>query len=314
MDTLEDKSLKILVTGSSGFIGRNLVKRLATEGHEIILLDRRETSVYSDTSMKEYICDVSDYESLTKISEDIDVIYHLAAQSGGYVSSTDPELDLDWNARGTLNICRFARERGVKKIVYTSTMAVYGEGDEIKEDHFLEPLSNYGVSKLCGEFYLKKYATHGIKYSIFRLFNTYGTHQNLRNKRQGVVAVFMSQVLKGKNIDVTGPLDRYRDITFVEDTVEGLLLGLDDRTDNQVYNICSNIRVTIREVVERCIEASGQDVSDFSIKNIGTHEGDQFGNTGNNQKLRSLGWSRKISLEEGFRRFFEYAEKDLSKT
>ena len=83
------------------------------------------------------------------------------------------------------------------------------------------------------------------------------------------------------------------------------------KTDNQVYNICSSIRVTIREVIERCIAASGQALDDFTIKNVGTHEGDQFGNTGDNSKLRSLGWKRKIDLEEGFKRFFEYAKSEI---
>ena len=69
--------------------------------------------------------------------------------------------------------------------------------------------------------------------------------------------------------------------------------------------------MTIREVIERCIAASGQTLGDFSIKNIGTHEGDQFGNTGNNSKLKSVGWGRKVNLDEGFKRFFEYAKSEL---
>ena len=141
----------ILVTGGCGFIGRNLVKRLKELGHNVIVCD------FNLLGSPDYAFDISNYDNFKEIVEDIDLIYHIAGQSYGYKSLVEPELDLDWNAKGTLNVCRFAKEHGVKKIIYTSTMAVYGEGDWLKETDELNPLSNYAISKLYGETCIKQF-------------------------------------------------------------------------------------------------------------------------------------------------------------
>ena len=142
--------MNILVTGGTGFIGGHLVNKLKELGHKVVICDLGATS-------PDYAYDISDYNNLLRIKDDIDVIYHIAAQTSGYIGLVEPERDVDWNMKGTLNICRFAKERGVKKIIYTSSMAVYGEGDFFKETDEINPISHYGVSKLCGELYLKQY-------------------------------------------------------------------------------------------------------------------------------------------------------------
>tara|TARA_R110000744_G_scaffold33311_3_gene77704 strand:- start:1223 stop:2128 length:906 start_codon:yes stop_codon:yes gene_type:complete len=293
----------ILVTGGCGFIGRNLVKKLKSLGHNVIVCDFKATS-------PDYSYDISKYTELTKITDHIDVIYHIAAQSYGYKSLVDPEVDLDWNAKGTLNVCRFAKERGVKKIIYTSTMAVYGEGDWLKETDDLNPLSNYALSKLYGETCIKQFSQFGIDYTIFRVFPTYGPGQNLTNGRQGIAAVFVQQVVRGNKIDVTGPLNRYRDITYIDDNIDALILGMDDRTSKEIYNICTNTKTYIEDIINKFIEYSGRD--DFEVKNIGSEDGDQFGNTGDNSKLKALGWSPKVGLNVGLKHLYEYADKTIN--
>ncbi len=290
----------ILVTGGSGFIGRNLIKKLNQLGYNTINCD---LNINAD-----YRCDISKYNDLIKIKEDIDIIYHIAAQSYGYKSLVDPELDLDWNAKGTLNICRFAKEKGIKKIIYTSTMAVYGEGDWLKETDNLNPLSNYAISKLYGETCIKQFSQFGIDYTIFRVFNTYGPGQNLNNKMQGVVAVFLSQILKGSQINVTGSLGRYRDLTYIDDNIDALLLGLSDKTSGEIYNICSQSKTTIKSIIENLIKISNKPFDYYNITNVGKHDGDQFGNTGTNLKLKQLGWEPKVRLEKGFKIFYNYAK------
>ena len=293
----------ILVTGGCGFIGRNLVKKLKSLGHNVIVCDFKATS-------PDYSYDISKYTELTKITDHIDVIYHIAAQSYGYKSLVDPEVDLDWNAKGTLNVCRFAKERGVKKIIYTSTMAVYGEGDWLKETDELNPLSNYALSKLYGETCIKQFSQFGIDYTIFRVFPTYGPGQNLTNGRQGIAAVFVQQVVRGNKIDVTGPLNRYRDITYIDDNIDALILGMDDRTSKEIYNICTNTKTYIKDIIDKFIEYSGR--NDFEVKNIGSEDGDQFGNTGDNSKLKALGWSPKVGLNAGLKHLYEFADKTIN--
>ena len=178
----------ILVTGGCGFIGTHLVDRLKSLDYNVITVDLKPEADYS--------FDISKYKNFEKIKENIDVIYHTAGQSYGYKSLEEPELDIDWNAKGTLNVCTFAKNKKVKKIIYTSTMAVYGEGDWLEETDKLNPLSNYGISKLYGETCVKQFSQFDIDYTIFRVFNTYGPKQNLIGGRQGVVAVFLAQVIK----------------------------------------------------------------------------------------------------------------------
>ena len=294
---------KILVTGGAGFIGSNLVSKLEALGHYVKIVDMLPND--------DYCFDISCYSNFDIINEDFDIIYHVAAQSGGYRSLIEHELDLDWNAKGTLNVCMFAKANNIKKIVYTSTMAVYGEGDWLKETDELNPLSNYGISKLYGETCVKQFSQFGIDYTIFRVFNTYGPGQNLLNGNQGVVAVFVAQAIKGNKIDVTGPLTRYRDLTYIDDTVNALVLALEDKTRNQIYNICSKIKTTISEIIDEVIVASNRNSKLFTITNIGKHDGDQFGNTGDNSKLKEIGWSSTISIDTGIKEFYNYAKGKL---
>ena len=297
--------MKILITGGCGFLGTNLTFKLKSLGHYVKTLDLKSEADYS--------FDISDYKNFGQIKEKFDIIYHLAAQAGSHKSLLEPELDLDWNAKGTLNVCTYAKNSKVKKIVYTSTMAVYGEGDWITESTPTNPLSNYGVSKLYGENCIKQFSQFGIEYTIFRVFNTYGPYQNLKNDKQGVVAVFLSQIINNTNpIKVTGSLQRYRDLTYVDDTIEALLLGLQDQTSFETYNICSQIKITIEQIIEDLIKVSGKNRKDIVIKNIGSHDGDQFGNTGDNTKLKSIGWNPQFNFEKGLKIFYKYAEKVLT--
>ena len=288
--------MNILVTGGSGFIGGHLVNKLKELGHKVIICDLGAIS-------PDYPYDISDYNNLLKIKDNIDVIYHIAAQTSGYIGLVEPERDVDWNMKGTLNICRFAKERGVKKIIYTSSMAVYGEGDFFKETDEINPISHYGVSNLCGELYLKQYEQYGIDYTIFRLFNVYGYGQDMENLNQGMVSIYLAQSLKSKTVEVKGSFDRYRDFVYIDDVVSALVLGLEDKTNSEIYNVCNKRKTTVGELLQLIFEAH-DDSHLFEAKNIGQYDGDQNGNTGDNNKLKSLGWKPIIKLEEGIKRFY----------
>ena len=296
-------SKTILVTGGSGFIGGNLVKKLEELNHNVITIDFKS---------EDYPYDISDYDNFNHITEDIDVIYHLAGQSYGRGGLIEPHKDLDWNTKGTLNVCLFAKERSIKKVIYTSTMAVYGDGDLANESDVPNPLSNYGCSKLNGENYLKQFShNYNIDYTIFRLFNTYGPGQDINHSMKGVVSVFLSQVIKGNHIESTGPLDRYRDLTYIDDCVDALILGMIEKLSNNTYNISNGVKTTIKELVNMIIQVSDKPDDLFKIINIGGHEGDQFGSTGDNSKLLFTGWKPKYSLNEGIKLFYKYAKEKI---
>ena len=287
---------RILVTGGEGFIGKHLVNRLKEMGHDVITMDLTPSADYEMD-----MCEIRNFEHIP----DVDVIYHLAAQSYGRGSLMNPQRDLDWNAKGTLNVCLFAKDRRehVKKIIYTSTMAVYGDRDLAKETDEVNPLSGYACSKLYGEHCVRRFREYGIDHTIFRVFNTYGPGQDLSNPYKGVVNAFIQQVKRGNKINVTGPLERYRDLTYVDDMVGALLVGLQDDVVNETINACTSTKTTIKELIDTVIETvhstHAVPKDKFTIENVGGHAGDSFGSTGCNDKLIALGWEPKVSLVEG---------------
>tara|TARA_Y100000310_G_C20543050_1_gene744256 strand:+ start:167 stop:1078 length:912 start_codon:yes stop_codon:yes gene_type:complete len=292
-----DKQLNIIVTGGSGFIGKHLVSSLRSMNHNVINLDSIDGN------------DVIDYDVLNRIEEDIDVIYHLAAQPYGRGGELDPHLDLKLNTQAILNVNLFAESRNVSKVIYTSTMAVYGDNADSKETDDVNPLSNYAVSKLFGEYSLKKFARNaGMDYTIFRVWNTYGPGQDLKNEYKGLVQAMCRQCVNSTDVKVTGSLERYRDLVYVDDSINALLLGLEDRTNNETYNLSTGVKITVKQLIDTIIEVLNNG-KEYNIKNVGEHKGDQFGCVGNSDKLQKLGWSPKTKLSDGLKNFINYIKE-----
>jgi UDP-glucose 4-epimerase len=299
--------MNILVTGASGFIGKVLAENLKRNNHSVITIDKQKDS--------DLVCDISNYnllrESVDSI-ENIDIIYHLAAQPFGKGGEEEPEIDVDWNAKGTLNVCRIASQLGVKRFIYTSTVAVYGNNNFAKETDVPNPLSNYAVSKLTGEFYVKKFSNEfGFDYNILRLWNTYGHGQDIKNEYKGVVFAFANQILRDNYIKVTGSLERYRDIIYVDDVVSALIHCL-NLSGSDTFNVCTSKKITIKELIETLILANGEQVQNYRIENIGGSSSDQFGCVGDNEKLKKTGWLPKIDNSTGIKLFLNYLKENVS--
>ena len=294
--------MNILVTGGLGLIGSNLVKELKKLNHNVITVDLKQGA--------DYVLDISK-DDLTQIKENIDVIYHLAAQPFGRGSEDDPLTDLNYNVKGTLNVCYLAKAKNISRIVYTSTMAVYGNNEYAWENSELDPLSNYAVTKLYGEYCIKKFSKDtNFKYTIFRVWNTYGPGQDISNPFKGVVSAFCTQAVKENKINVTGSLDRFRDVIYVDDVVNALIMSL-NFPDNETYNLSNGIKITIKELINKIIKVLGKNKEDYIIENIGEHLGDQQGCVGNNKKLIKQGWSPKIDLETGLDKFCKYCKDNM---
>ena len=205
--------MNILVTGGEGFIGKKLVNRLIKEGHNVTSLDKTESEdIIADLSSENFFFDA--------INLDIDYIFHLAAQSGGYYSLKDPYIDGKWNCLGTINVVKLAQKLKVKKLVYISSMAIYGNQELVSEEH-----SN-------------------IPYTIFRLFATYGSGQDLDNKHQGILSIYLDQALNKDTIEITGSEDRVRELVHVDDVIEALMLSFNSETNNEIYNVSNSEHLT----------------------------------------------------------------------
>ena len=294
--------MKILITGGLGFIGKHLSTRLSSLGHKVFIIDKPDQKVPPDLNF--YGIDITDKESVISFTEEIDFIIHAAAQSTGYYSQIDHVNDCLCNSLGTINICYLARKLQVKKVIYLSTMAVYGNGENRHENSPLTPLSNYGVSKLSGEFYIKTLKQYGIEYSIFRLWNTYGPGQDMDNPRNGIVSVYLAQALNSTIIKVTGSLQRFRDLVYIDDCVSALLLGLNARCNSQTYNICNSNKIYVKDMLDSI--QSHFPEKDISIEVVDSHDGDQAGSTGDNKKLLQAGWKPLFNFPQGLENFVQH--------
>lgn len=289
--------MNIIVTGSSGFIGTKLSERLIKEGHNVIGIDKKEGGYYT-----QYILDISDITFLEfdpKIK--IDAIYHLAAQSGGYKSLVDPYIDSKWNCLGTVNLISVAKKLDIDKFIFISSMAIYGNNFLVSESTPANPISFYGVSKYSGELSVKLLKEHNdINYSVFRLFATYGSGQDLNNPHQGILSIYLNQILNSNEVRITGKKDRIRELIHVDDVINALFLGLQQETDNQTYNISNNEFITPEKIIK---EIAFQLKKDIKIIELDGYVGDQTFITSKKSKLCNLGWSPLIDLKSGINEF-----------
>lgn len=303
---------RYLITGGCGFIGTALAKRLKSIGSDVVLIDLDDK--IKDFHKDNFICfslDIRDYKNFAKLSDlKFDCIFHLAAQTSGRISEENPDLDIDTNIKGTLNLLKYMTNTNNKKIIFTSSMAVYGNDENpIDENKPVNPLSNYAVSKIAGESYLKMYKQYGITYTIFRLFNVYGRGQDLSNMKQGMVSIYIAQAVKSNVIDVTGSIDRYRDFVHIDDVINALVMPLNNKKMSEnIYNVGTGVKTTVKELINIIQSIKG---STLKINCIESHQGDQFGTFANIQKLRTLGWKPCIQLNDdnggGIKDMFDWA-------
>ena len=292
--------MNILVTGGEGFIGKKLVNKLIKEGHKVTSLDFKPTA--------DIVADLSDKNFNFNCISNIDYIFHLAAQPGGYSSLNDPYTDGKWNCLGTINVVKLAQKLKVKKLIYISSMAIYGNqesaGENLMGKNKPTPISFYGVSKFTGELYTKLIHEHsGIPYTIFRLFATYGSGQDLENEHQGILSIYLNQALnkkKSATIKITGHKDRVRELVHVDDVVEALMLSFNPKTNNRIYNVSNPEQLTPEIIIKEISKALNKPLK---IKELEGYKGDQTHITSTTHKLRKLGWTPKIKIQEGIEEF-----------
>ena len=295
--------MKVLITGAAGFIGEKVADTLS-KSHNVSVVDlpnRFSEDQKDKYSIHEF--DLSKKEWIDSLPRDFDLVVHCAAQTGGYYSLIDPQKDCKWNSLGTLNVVDFCRkQKDIKKVIYTSSMAVYGEGLNKTESDMTDPISFYGASKLSGENYLQVLSNQTkIPFTVFRLWNTYGSGQDMENMHQGMLSIYFSQALKSETVEITRSPDRVRDFVHVSDVVRAIVLSIEkSETDNQIYNLCSGIPYTSKEVIEKI---SKHLKKPLKIKQIQGYLGDQSKSSGQNKKLLELGWSPSYTLDAGIQEF-----------
>jgi len=233
---------RVVITGGLGFIGSNLVVRLVDEAAEVTVIDLPDPECAGDAvnlaPMADRLtvirADLSRPGEWRQAIESAGVVFHLAAQVSHSASMSDPAADLLHNCGSLLQVLEAARRaRPSPRLVFTSTRQVYGRAISlpVRETHPLHPPDVNGVHKVAAEEYLRLYReVHGLQSTTIRLANTYGPRMDLRNPGRGVLNVFLARALLGQPITVFGDGSQKRDINFVDDVVDALLLAarLDD--------------------------------------------------------------------------------------
>lgn len=256
--------MRVLVTGGAGFIGSHVVDASIAQGHDVCVVDDLSSGRRANVNQKArlYQVDICDREALERVfaQERPEAVNHHAAQIDVRRSVDEPTLDARCNILGSLNLLELAAAHGVARFVYASSGgAVYGDPQRLPADESLlpRPVCPYGVSKLAVEHYLHAYhQTRGLSWCALRYANVYGPRQHPRAEG-GVIAIFCSQLLEGRQPTVFGDGANTRDYVFAADVVEANLLAMASDVCG-AYNIGTGRQTSALELTHALAELTGQ--------------------------------------------------------
>ena len=299
----------VLVTGGAGFIGSHLVDRFVSLGHRVLVVDDLSTG-----KLRNLVKGVTFYHtSVTHPSVDEifqkekpELVFHLAAQISVINSVRDPSKDADANVLGAIHLIEASRRYGVEKFIYSSTGgALYGEPEYIpcREDHPIQPLSPYGLSKSVAEQYLDLYRRlYRLNYASLRYGNVFGPRQDPHGEA-GVVAIFAAAMLEGKQPRIYGEGDQERDFVYVEDVVEANVLAMKEGVVG-VYNIGTGTGSSVNQIFQVLSQT-------LKFRRKPIHAPARLGDVwqislDSSKAKQEMGWEPRVSLNEGLQRTAEY--------
>jgi UDP-glucose 4-epimerase len=306
---------KIVVTGGAGFIGSHLCDALVARGDDVVALDDLSTGSRDNLGAEVELVEASVVEAggvRAVLSADVDAVLHVAGQASIFKSFDHPERDLAVNVGGTLNVVEACIAAGIPRLVYASSMTVYGEPELVPTPEHVPcvPVSNYGVTKYAAERYALIAGSRDdvdLAVTSLRMFNVYGERQSLSNPYQGVLAIFLGNVLRGEPITIHSDGEQTRDFVYVGDVVGAWLRVLDaPDTAGQVFNVGSGRETTIRALADAVVAAAGDE--EWEFRSAPAQAGDIRRSAGDVSRLQeTVGWTPSTSLADGMRHTLEHA-------
>ena len=294
--------MKILITGGSGFIGSHIVEHYQDKAEEIRVLDNLRTGYRHNLDGLRHTFlegSVTDRELVKQAVEGVDYIFHLAALVSVPESMAKPGECVDINVHGLLNVLEEASGAGVKKLVFASSAAIYGDNPTVPklETMVPEPKSPYAITKLDGEYYLEMFQREGLlETAAIRFFNVFGPRQDPKGAYAAAVPIFIEKAVRNEDITVFGDGGQTRDFIYVKDIVGALSFAVETLGVTGVFNAGYGGQMTINDLANGLISTAR---SSSQVLHGSERAGDVRHSRASAGKLRAAGWAPRYTLEEG---------------
>jgi UDP-glucose 4-epimerase len=305
-------SQKIAVTGGAGFIGSNLARWLAEENEVLVIDDmsagKKENLAGLDVEI--IVGSVADLKMLKNEFQGVDCIFHLAAIASVQKSIEDPLKTNEINLGGTLNVLVAARDAGVKRMIFASSAAVYGDSLELpkREEMVPQPKSPYAVTKLAGEHYCRIFnEVHGLETASLRFFNVFGPWQDPSSEYSGVISKFISAACSGRNPIIFGDGTQTRDFVFVEDVVRACVLACRSKVSG-TYNIARGEGTSLNQLLQMIGNLAGYEIQPVYAE---YRQGDIMHSLADISRARSIGFNPEISMKYGLERTMDWIAEQI---
>ena len=295
-----------LVTGGAGFIGSHIAKELVRQGQQVTVLDNLSGGKLENLELvKDRITfiegDICDFSALLKACIGVDYVLHLAALISVAESMAKPQETAKVNVQGTVNVLEAAKQCGVKRVVFSSSAAVYGTHPKLpyKEDTPIDCQSPYAWSKQVGAELCQLYTkVYGLEAIALRYFNVFGTGQNPNSAYAAVIAKFMQLAAENKPLGIDWDGLQSRDFVSVKDVVQANLLAATKGVPGEIYNVASGRTYTLLELADIIEKVSGRKLERVSRPK---RPGDVHESSADISKIEALGYTPTVTLEEGLR-------------
>lgn len=304
--------MRVLVTGGAGFIGSHLAEELTKRGQKIVVFDNLRTGRLENLANIEHSfvnADIRDYDALKAALKDCKYVYHLAALTSVVESMEKIEECIAINLQGTLNVLKAAKEKEVKKVIFASSAAVYGDSPELPKNETmrLEPKSPYAITKADGEYYSNLYTDFfKVPTVAARFFNAFGERQDPNSAYASAIPIFIRKALRNEPIVIYGDGTQTRDFIYVKDIVKALIFLIENSCTG-VYNIGYGKKIDINSLVNLIKELTG---SDSKIHYLPERAGEIKHSFAAVNKLMKLGFKPDYAIKDGLMKTIEFMRKD----
>lgn len=305
--------MKVLVTGGAGFIGSHIVEYFQGKADVRVLDNLRSGFMHNIEPFDvEFIeGSITDADKVRQAVKGVDYVFHLAAMISVPESMDKPIECVEINTNGTLTVLRGAADAGVKKLVLSSSAAIYGDNPTVPKLETMcpEPKSPYAVTKLDGEYYCKMFADEGwLNAASLRYFNVFGPRQDPKSQYAAAVPIFIHKALRNEDIMIFGDGEQTRDFIFVKDIAVANVYAATESKGTGVYNVAYGNSQTVNELAEKIIKLTG---SKSKINHGPERAGDVKHSCANIDNVKSTGFVPSGDFDAGLKQTIDFFSKTV---